>query len=688
MAECICDIDTGLLQPGVFNIKQFTNGTETMVWTVSSRYLGESNIDLDNYDAYIVLSVDGVIDEVLLTKANKGDTIELTWNIGEWATQLKGHVLYQIVFRSANFDKLGVISDDTNSKGVYSLANVNQSGDDRVFVGEKNSYNIKWDNENGRWTLYGADGSTVIDYQTTPDTEPHCGAWGEIAVGNLESAVWYSAEAIMYVSESIAADQSITANFPTILRQFWNKVIKTAGVVSVNGKNGIVELSANDVGAAEETHTHNINNITNLQQTLNGKANITHSHAINDVADLLTELNGKANKTHNHTIADTSGLQEALNGKSLVGHTHAITDVAGLSNKIANHDNHIEQIASDSKSGHVKIDGKTIQIDKNGVIKAVGGLSIGTIFPFASILPPEGAYLLNGQTITNCRELYPEFWEWVNNSGVRSIGNNTYEAELAETGICDGFVLWEQSGSVRLPTWKGYQTPLGNSVPVVGNGKTIGLTLDKNTVYPMWNYSGSQYRGLVLNTNSGSESLPNSTSNTGLTTQGAVGLSTDSSASGIIADTSGYATDSLYWCIQVFNAATGLSTQESAQLASQMQMKAQTDLANVTANIDFVVESWSDGNGNWYRKYRSGWIEQGGVVQRSGTASYNNYTLNFHKDFSNTNYTFLRNYAASGNDASNAAYSTGYASGTKTTTSIVVGTQNKGTAFDWYACGF
>jgi hypothetical protein len=36
------------------------------------------------------------------------------------------------------------------------------------------------------------------------------------------------------------------------------------------------------------------------------------------------------------------------------------------------------------------------------------------------------------------------------------------------------------------------------------------------------------------------------------------------------------------YCIQVFNAATELSTQESAQLASQMQMKAQTDLGNVT----------------------------------------------------------------------------------------------------------
>jgi hypothetical protein len=69
------------------------------------------------------------------------------------------------------------------------------------------------------------------------------------------------------------------------------------------------------------------------------------------------------------------------------------------------------------------------------------------------------------------------------------------------------------------------------------------------------------------------------------------------------------------WCIQVFNAATALSEQESAQLASEMQMKAQTDLANVNSNIDYVVESWNDGAGGWYRKYRSGWVEQGELLK-------------------------------------------------------------------------
>ena len=51
--------------------------------------------------------------------------------------------------------------------------------------------------------------------------------------------------------------------------------------------------------------------------------------------------------------------------------------------------------------------------------------------------------------------------------------------------------------------------------------------------------------------------------------------------------------------------------------------KADTDLGNVSAGIDFVVESQfptAQNNYTWYRKYKSGWVEQGGQ-QMSGKGS-------------------------------------------------------------------
>ncbi len=63
---------------------------------------------------------------------------------------------------------------------------------------------------------------------------------------------------------------------------------------------------------------------------------------------------------------------------------------------------------------------------------------------------------------------------------------------------------------------------------------------------------------------------------------------------------------------------------ESAQTLQNMQdtlaNKADCNLENVSGNVDFVTEQFCDGNGNWYRLYKSGWIEQGGVTSSTTTS--------------------------------------------------------------------
>jgi hypothetical protein len=134
------------------------------------------------------------------------------------------------------------------------------------------------------------------------------------------------------------------------------------------------------------------------------------------------------------------------------------------------------------------------------------------------------------------------------------------------------------------------------------------------------------------------------------------------------------------WCIQVYNAATALSEQESAQLAVLMQTKAQTDLGNVAENLDFVVESWSDGTGGWYKKYRSGWVEQGGVVGLNTTSGYPKHTISLFKPFADTKFKVHVTGRYNGDTTSGADYCP-----TRTETSIVVITASGGC--DWYAYG-
>lgn len=55
-----------------------------------------------------------------------------------------------------------------------------------------------------------------------------------------------------------------------------------------------------------------------------------------------------------------------------------------------------------------------------------------------------------------------------------------------------------------------------------------------------------------------------------------------------------------------------------------------------------VVDSWSDGQGNFWRKYADGWIEQGGKI-----ASVNRSTISFNTSFSDTNYTIVFAFSSS-----------------------------------------
>lgn len=76
-----------------------------------------------------------------------------------------------------------------------------------------------------------------------------------------------------------------------------------------------------------------------------------------------------------------------------------------------------------------------------------------------------------------------------------------------------------------------------------------------------------------------------------------------------------------------------------AALQTAVQNKANSDLSNVPANIDYVVEykNPTESDPNWYRKWKSGKLEQGGIV--TGTTE----NITFLKPFANTNYTVIGN---------------------------------------------
>lgn len=458
-----------------------------------------------------------------------------------------------------------------------------------------------------------------------------------------------------------------------------------------------------------------------------------------------------------------------------------------LEDRIKNADSlkeHEKLVASNTDLGHVKVDGHSIIVE-DGVAKSVGGKLIGEIFAYPSKVPPEGSYALDGQTIENCRELYPEFYQWIlDNRGENktislykdwqmpsltengTVGFSVYAVE-ASGDVVSGYEVFESfdythggngtycnianateayltfyaprriqftslhfkfpsAGTVnqRIVNYKIYLSNDNSTWKEVANGniESTANSAEQTIEIPLSNYDlinvGYQYikifgsngggtsvafpeitlEGLeflrykqgtsgnifvtnkafwdsILEANSvcgafaideekgditlpylinatlwGADfggigeslpaGLPNITGkfsgiegnestfaegafykegsiNTGGSGNGDAYVGFDASRSNPIygnSDTVQPRAMAITWCIQVYNTASVLSTQESAQLTSQMQTKAQKDLVNVDSNIDFVIESWNDGAGNWYRKYRSGWCEQGGIT--------------------------------------------------------------------------
>ena len=67
----------------------------------------------------------------------------------------------------------------------------------------------------------------------------------------------------------------------------------------------------------------------------------------------------------------------------------------------------------------------------------------------------------------------------------------------------------------------------------------------------------------------------------------------------------------LYPWVVAYTSAIPASVAQAAEFQQALSGKADTNLGNVPSNYDYVVESYNDST-NWYRKYKSGWLEQGG----------------------------------------------------------------------------
>lgn len=85
-----------------------------------------------------------------------------------------------------------------------------------------------------------------------------------------------------------------------------------------------------------------------------------------------------------------------------------------------------------------------------------GSKDIFEVFYSTSAAAPRGAFpLWTGETITDCKNLYPTFYqkalEYRDSGKIRTLDATAYNSEVSTYGECGAFVIDESTGSIRLP---------------------------------------------------------------------------------------------------------------------------------------------------------------------------------------------------------------------------------------------
>lgn len=119
-----------------------------------------------------------------------------------------------------------------------------------------------------------------------------------------------------------SGDYSDLSNTPVV-----DSVLSTTSTNAI--QNSAVATALN--GKADSSHTHEISEVTDLQDALDDKSDTTHLHDDRYYTESETDalLDGKSDTGHTHSISDVTSLQDELDSKSDVSHTHSYLPLSG-----------------------------------------------------------------------------------------------------------------------------------------------------------------------------------------------------------------------------------------------------------------------------------------------------------------------------------------------------------------------
>ena len=337
-------------------------------------------------------------------------------------------------------------------------------------------------------------------------------------------------------------------------------------------------------------------------------------------------------------------------------------------------------VATTSTLGGVKPDGTTIIVKADGTASATGGSTtagrpLGEVYFSQSSLTTDNPGALPGWTgeyYENGKTLFPDLYNFVKAHSELQVTKAQYDSAIATYGECPKYVVDENTAqtSLRLPKYSrshgavikakkptgtdhswyrlysdGWLEQGGRTEKVADYGTaTITLPLqflDTHYIVTYGNWrtgttdDGTWNNSAILNDST------KSTTSFQIYSRGNIdgGKIYTWYSCGQGAD--GSQENTLYPWISAYTSAIPASVAQSTEFTGALAGKANTDLSNVSANIDYVVEykNPTESDPSWFTKWKSGRLEQGGQIANLPTG--NNIIYNLLKPFANNNYTLF-----------------------------------------------
>ena len=302
---------------------------------------------------------------------------------------------------------------------------------------------------------------------------------------------------------------------------------------------------------------------------------------------------------------------------------------------------------------------------KTNIVAGFGGTKrpLGEIYFSQSSLAsdnPGGLPVWTGEYYENGSTLFPDLYNFVKANGERYVTKEQYDNAITTCGECPKYVVDEVEGSLRLPKYASNKRQLvkkeanGNDWYALysdgwleqggyfGNPSTVGESAITETFWKSYATPPTVLFGNMSTRNQAaydSEHYPYDVTANGFTHKKVQpnGQGTRWYAFGYAADTP--MENILYPWVCAYTSTIPASTAQAAEFTGALSGKANTDLSNVLANIDYVVESKlpTADDPSWYRKYKSGWVEQGGWI----TSGENQTIVTLLIPYQDTNYSLI-----------------------------------------------